>query len=766
VSDATERLATGLEQPAGHALDAVLRPTSVAVIGASADPTKRGHRAVRALQSSGFRGRIIPVNPAGGTLLGLPVARAPGDLDAPPDLVLVCTPAATVPRVLDEWAAAGARGAVVLAVGFREAGAAGERIEAEIAAIADRTGLRVLGPNTSGLLNVPLGLNLIGLDGVRAGPLALLVQSGNIALALVTEAARSGLGFSFVIGVGNEVDVRFDELLDFLAADGGTRGIAIHAEGFRDGRAFLAAAARAADAKPVVMIKGGRTERGGHAARSHTGAVAGSYDALHAGLRQAGVVEVLRTDELLPVLATLTAAPAGASAGRGVAILSDGGGQATLAIDDLHARGTPIAALAADTSERLRALLGPAAAVGNPVDLAGAADRDPAVFGHVLALLARDPAVGAALVVGLFGGYAIRFDASLLAAELAAAQRFGAIARDTGIPLVVHSLYAETQSEPLRALQCDGVAVVSSLEVACRCLHACVERRRALDRRARQPGWPAEVGASRHGAAPQRAAPSIRGGTPAPAGARATAAAAEPVEPGAPPDPLLAALDEDRHVLLETEARALLAPFGLPLVPARLCRTTTEVADAARELGAAVAVRVVSPSAPHKTDAGGVALGVAPSDAEAAAGRVFDAVHAWIRARGDDDPDIRGVLVSPMIARPAAELLVGVRRDPDFGPVLTVGAGGTGVEWLRDVATRVLPIADDDVDDMLDALRIAPVLRGHRGAPAIDRAAVVRAVHAVADCALACPRVAEIEVNPLFVGADGVLAIDVRVFLA
>jgi acetyltransferase len=750
---------TYASRPGRTDLDPVLRPASVAIIGASADPTKRGHRAVRALLASGYRGRIVPVHPAGGELLGLPVVTGPGALDSPPDLVLVCTPAPTVPRVLAEWAAAGARGAVVLAVGFRESGEGGARIEGEIAQIARSTGLRVVGPNTSGILNVPLGLNLIGLEAIPAGPLALLVQSGNIALALVTEAARAGLGFSFVIGVGNEADITFDEYLDFLAHDPATHGIAVHAEGFRDGRAFLAAAARAAPSRPIVALKGGRTERGGAAARSHTGAIAGSYDAFRAGVRQAGVVEVLRTDELLPTLATLVGQQV-VKAARGIALLSDGGGQATLAADDLHARGASLARLADSTVQRLRALLGSAAAVDNPVDLAGAADRDPPVFARALDIMAHDPDVGAVLIIGLFGGYAIRFDPSLLDGELDAAQRMTVSARDARVTLVVHSIYAATRAEPLRILERAGITVVESLEVACQCVHSAVARARGLERLARSSaGWPGQVGAPGHGNAPLAAASSMRGGHPA-----TPHTASVPADTEAPGDPFRLARAEHRRVLLETEARTLAEPFGVPLVDARFCATPDEVAAAAHAFAGLVAVRVVSPASPHKSDAGGVALAVAPHDAARAAERIREDVRTWTIDRGAQ-PDIRGVLVSPMLAPPVAELLVGIRRDPQFGPVLAVGAGGTGVEWLRDVATRVLPVSADDIEAMLAELRITALLNGYRGDPPVDRAALIRAIDAIARCALAYPAIAELEVNPLFTYADRVIAVDIRIFI-
>ncbi len=701
------------------------------IVGASADPTKRGNRAVRALRDSGFRGRIVPVHPGGGELFGLPVARGASDLAEPPDLVLVSTPAATVPAVLEEWGSAGARAAVVLAAGFAESGDSGSALERAVHDVAARTGMRVVGPNTSGILNLPIGLNLIGVDAVAPGSLSLLVQSGNIALALITEAARAGLGFSCVIGLGNEADVAFHECLDFLAADKYTGAIVIHAEGFRDGGAFLAAARRAAG-KPIVMIKGGRTTPGSSAARSHTGAISGSYAALRAGLAQAGVIEARRTDELLPVISTLVGQRPVLARG-GIVILSDGGGQSTIAVDNLAERSVPLASLGPRTQRRLRELLGPAAAVTNPVDLAGAADRDPLVFARALELIAFDQGIAGVLIVGLFGGYAIRFAPSLIDAEVEAARRLPEIARRAGIALIVHTVYAMSESEPLHALREAGILALGSLEVACRCASAVVERQAVVERLRSTPNeWPPGCG-------------SLQG-------------------TGSDRGVFDEARREGRSALLETEARELVASFGLSLVPARLCRTSDEAAAAASSIDH-VAVRAVSPSVPHKTEAGAVTLNVAHADVARATERVFEAVRTWC-ARRARNADIRGALISPMLARPVAELLVGIVRDPDFGPVITVGAGGTTVELQRDVATRVLPISPAEVHEMLRELRIAPLFAGYRGAPGADTGAIEHAVTALARCALACPEIAEIEVNPLFVYEDRAVAIDVRVFLA
>lgn len=689
---------------------------------------------MRALLESGYRGRIVPVHPTAKELLGLPVVASPDDLDTPPDLLLVCTPAATVPAVLEQWAAAGARAAVVLASGFAESGAAGRALEAAVARIARERGIRVVGPNTSGILNVPLGLNLIGLRNVRPGRLALLVQSGNITLQLVTEATtRSGHGFSFVVGAGNETDVCFHEYLEYFAAEPQTRAVLLHVEGFRAGRQFLETARRLAARLPIVLLKGARTDVGSAAARSHTGAVAGAYDVLQAGLRQAGVLEVTRTDELLHVGETIGTQPP-IPPGRGIALLADGGGHATHAIDALHARNAPLATLSADTRTQLRALLGPAAAVTNPVDLAGAGDRAPLVFARALNVLACDPAVGGVLVVGLFGGYAIRFAESLLAEEIAAAHEMAAIARAQGTALVVHSLYAARRSDPLVALTAADVPVVESLDVACVCIAAAAQRGVLLERLRTHPDvWNTPV----------RKAPAA-----------------------APADPIRTARQERRTVLLEPEARLLLEAAGAPLVNAVFCSTRDAAVRAAAGFAASVAVRIVSPAAAHKTEAGGIVLGVQGDEGVAGAwDRVMASVTQYARGTGVE-PDIRGVLISPMQAKPVAELIAGAVRDPQFGPVLTLGAGGIAVEVLRDVALRILPVNADEIVEMLDQLRIAPVLRGLRGRPGVAVDAVVRAALALADTLLAHDEILEIEMNPLFAYADRCVALDARAYVA
>ncbi|MCB9876649.1 MAG: CoA-binding protein [Planctomycetes bacterium] len=318
------------------ALDRIFRPRGVAIVGASSDPQKRGYQAIAALRQAAFAGGIHPVNPKGGEIRGLPVATSIAAIEGDVDLALVCTPAPTVPRVLAECAERGIAGAVVVALGFGEAGPDGEELERQLRRVVAETGIRVIGPNTSGILNPHRGLNLIGVQDVPAGRIALVSQSGNVSLQLMIESMRrSRVGFSTVIGVGNEIDLRFDEYLDWLGDEPNTAAIALYVEGFRRGQKFLETAAEVTTKKPVILLKGGRSVRGKAAARSHTGALAGSFPVFRAGLKQSGVILVRRSDELLHVAESLASQPARGSY-RGVAVLTDGGGHGTLATDALH----------------------------------------------------------------------------------------------------------------------------------------------------------------------------------------------------------------------------------------------------------------------------------------------------------------------------------------------------------------------------------------------------------------------------------------------
>lgn len=714
-----------------HQLERIFDPQSIAVVGASADPAKRGHQILRALADSGYDGDVYAVNPRGGTILDNSIYTSVEELPDGVDLAVLCTPAPSAPALVRACGERGVGGVVVLAVGYGESGEAGRALEADLVAASQASGVRVIGPNTSGLLNLHRGVNLIGARGVRAGGLALLVQSGNVALSLMTEVTeRSWDGVSICLGVGNQIDVGFTDAISYLETHEETHAVIVHVEGLRDARAFLASAARLARSKPIVAIKSGRTTEGAGAALSHTGSVAGPYDRFSAALAQAGVVEVARTDELLHVAETLGRQPA-CPPGQGILILSDGGGQGTLAADSLVESGAELATLSHDTAGELRRLLGSAAAVANPVDLAGAADTDPTLFASALETVVRDPSVGTVLVIGLFGGYGIRFSEELTSAEITTGTRMAHAVRSAEKGLVVHSMYAGHRSAPLAALGTEGVPVVGSLEVACRCANELQRRGRTLAR----PMW------------------SIGLEDP-------------PTDPGIPPHVVIdRARSEGRSILTEPEARELLSDAGLSFGRSTVVDSPGAAREAMSLFSEPVAAKLVSSVITHKSDAGGVVLGVDTPDDAAVAFRTIQARVSSYAAENDLEAGPIRMMLTPVLPPPRLELLLGGYRDPDLGPVLTMGAGGIWVEALRDVGHLVLPVDDLALDALLDGLTIARLLDGGRGNPPIDRRQIVSGARAIADALLRWPDIAEVEVNPLFVYQDEAVPVDARVVL-
>ena len=707
-------------------LQRLLSPRSVAVIGASNDPTKRGYQAIRTLLADGFPGAIYPIHPRATEILGLQAHRTVLDVEGDVDLALVCTPAGTVPDVLRQCGTKQVSGAVILAGGFSESGDAGRRLEQEALEVARAHGIRLVGPNTSGIFNLHARLNLVGFSNVEPGGLGIVSQSGNVALALVTEGQVNGhVGFSAYIGVGNQADLEFSDYLEYLGEDEPTKVPVLYVEGFKDGRRFLDVARRVTQRKPVVVYKSGRSAAGRRAARSHTGALAGSYEMTVGVLEQAGVTVVRQSDDILPVAEAMSLLPLPPSSG--VAVLADGGGHATIATDALIEAGLALVPLRGETRRALSTLLPPAASLDNPVDVAGGTDANPGVFADCARVLLADPAVGALLIVGLFGGYGLRFAESLAPVEEETADRLAALVQQVGKPIVLQSLYAPLKTAALARLRSRGVPTYGSIETAVSCLAAVVHYARATRRNAMR----ADAGAT----------------------------------PGAQPA-ARAILDRSRtagrHSLLEHEARALLRAYGIDVPPDALVRTSDELQGVAVDFGdRPLVMKIVSKDILHKSDVCGVRLDLVGEPALRAA---FDDIVRSARACVPD-AEIEGVLVCPE-ARKGVEVIIGVSRDPAFGPVMMFGLGGTFVEVLGDVVFRTLPLSEADVEDMLDELKAKDVLAGARGAKPVGRRALVDLMLKISTVALAHPEIVEIDLNPVIAYGDECVVVDARMITA
>jgi acetyltransferase len=632
-------------------LESILNARSVAIIGASKNETKRGYQTIRTLLDEKYEGKIYPVNPKEKRILGFKCYQNVTEIKEPVDVALVATPAKTLPNVLEDCGKKGVKGAVVLAGGFGEIGSQGRKLEDEMVAVAQKYNIRLIGPNTSGMLNLKDNLNLVGLRDAPRGDIALLTQSGNMALTLITEAKiRSRKGFSYYVGVGNEADIKFHEYLEFFRQDPATRAILMYVEGMRNGREFLQQAQKTTLEKPIILLKSGRSATGKRSAGSHTGALAGISEVAKGAFQRAGIVVIENSDELFPAAEALSCLPP--IKNNKVAILADGGGHATIAADLLTDLGIELPELSEKTQARLQKILPAAASVPNPVDVAGGTDADPSVFADCAEIILRDPNVGGLLIVGLFGGYGIRFAESLALMEEDAAHRMGKLVKQRKKPIVLHSLYNSEKPHALDLLRYYNIPVYDSLDISAKCISVLADYGRYLagyhTKAIFKLNWNAKA---------------------KPEGAKI----------------IKTALQEGRHSLLEYEAKKLFEIHGAPVTRDCLVQSADEAVQCALDLGTDVAMKIVSPDILHKSDAGGVRIKLGSEKEIRSAYREIMKNSKTYAPKAD----IKGILISPM-ADEGVEVIIGTKTDDQFGPIVMYGLGGIMVEILKDVSFRVL----------------------------------------------------------------------------
>ena len=702
-----------------------LSPRSIAIVGASNDPTKRGYQAIRYLIADDFSGNIYPIHPREDEILGLRAYPRVGDVVGDVDVALVCTPARTLPGILSELGEKGVRGAIVLAGGFGETGAQGQALEQETLNAAHEKGVRIVGPNTSGVFNLHAAMNLVGMPNVEPGGLGVISQSGNMALSIVTEASSRGhLGFSTYIGVGNQADIQFHEFLAHLGEDPNTFVPILYVEGFKAGREFLDVARNVTQRKPVVLYKSGRTRIGQESAKSHTGALAGSYEMSVDLMRQAGVVVARQSDHVVPIGEALQLLPPAMS--ERVAVLADGGGHATIAADSLTENGLQLPRLLEETTAKLAEILPPAASLVNPVDVAGGTDANPGVFADCAEILLQDPNVDGLLIVGLFGGYKLRFAESLGPIEDETARRLGVLVKRYNKPILLQSLYAPMRTDALQTLRRENIPVQESIEIATTCMTALAQYGHAKRRNVEHPPIPAK---------------------PIPDGVGGIMGTCR---------------SEGRLSLFEHEAIGLLRAYGVGMDNFLFVQSEDGLDAAMDAIDATpMVMKVVSKDILHKTEAGGVKLSLRSRESVHKAYReIMDGALAY-----KPDADIAGVLMGPM-AKPGVEVIIGMTRDPVYGPVMMFGIGGTLVEVLRDVSFRAIPLSRADAGEMLEQIKSGAILEGVRGAPPIDKDAVIDVMMKVSALVQAHPEIVELDLNPIFAHQVGCTVVDARIILA
>ena len=702
-----------------------LAPDSIAIVGASADPTKRGYKALIGLLQDGYEGKVFPINPKLESVLGVKAYSAISEIPQRVDLALLCTPAKSIPGLLEQCGANGIKGAVILASGFGEVDTAGAQLEQQVLDAAQQAGVRLVGPNTSGIFNLHKKLNLLALDNVKAGDIGIISQSGNMLLALALEAERNGyIGFSTYVGPGNQIDVDFADYLAYLGEEENTRVATFYVEGFKDGRAFLDVAKETAKVKPVVVYKSGSTEAGKQAASSHTGSLAGSYEMAVDLLRQAGVSVVKHSDEILPVaegLGRLQQAP-----GKRVAVLADGGGQATIATDRLLEAGLQLATISPVTQEALSNILFPQASVKNPIDVAGSTDANPSLLANCMAILAADNNVDMVFLVGMFGGYGIRFAEELKAAELETAATIAGLAQQIDKPLVVYSLYAQVNPPPLVRLRETGLPVYDSIEHAVKTMASLAERGEYI----------------KHSQEP----------------VNATAVSVDAAVTN-----MFASAEQQQRDLFEFEAKSMLRTYGVDVAHEVVAKNEAEVSGSLAQFGSdtPLVMKVVSKDILHKSDAGGVKLNLL---GEQQMQQAYSDIVASCQAY-NSQAEIEGVLITPMV-RKGTEVIIGMVRDPMFGPVLMFGLGGIFVEILEDVAFRSIPLSRHDAYSMIAQIKARKILDGVRGGESVDVDTLVDLLMQVSAIVEAHPQIAELDLNPVIAYSQGYAIADARVIVS
>ncbi len=707
-------------------LEKVLNAKSVAIIGASKDETKRGYQTIRTLSDEKYEGNIYPVNPKENSILGLKCYKNVNDIKAFVDMALIATPARTIPFILEDCGKKRVSGAVILAGGFGELGEKGKKLEDQVVAAAKKNHIRLIGPNTSGMMNLKENLNLVGLRDAPKGDIALLTQSGNMALTLFTEAkVKSRKGFTYYVGVGNEADIKFHEYLEFFQQDPDTKAILMYVEGMRQGREFLQQAYKTTQDKPIILLKSGRSSTGKRSAGSHTGALAGISEVAKGAFERAGIIVIENSDELFPAAETLSSLPP--IKNKSVAILADGGGHATIAADLLTDLGVNIPTLSEKTQAGLRKFLPEAASVPNPVDVAGGTDANPAIFADCAKIILKDPAVGGLLIVGLFGGYGIRFAESLSFLEEDAAHMMGKMIKKQKKPIVLHSLFSAAKPHSLDLLRYYGIPVYDSLDIACKCMGVLAQYGNYL--------------ASYH----------TRANFVMNWGAKTKSEGKKIIE---------TVRKENRKFLFEHEAKQLLKIHGALVSSDVLAETADDAVKIAKKIASPVALKIVSPDILHKSDAGGVKIKLSGEN------EIRNAFKEIVEnaKRFDPNAQIRGILVSPM-AKEGLEVIIGTKIDDQFGPIIMYGLGGVMVEILKDVSFRVLPITPTAAKKMIEETKSFPILDGVRGGSASDKKALRKLLLLCSEIIEAYPEIEEMDLNPVIVHEKGLSIVDARIIL-
>jgi acetate---CoA ligase (ADP-forming) len=694
-------------------LTALLAPRTIAVVGASRRDGTMGHQILHNLITYGFTGAVYPVNPKAASVCAVRAYSRVADVPDPLDVAMIVVPKEQVLEVAEECGAAGVKGLIVISAGFREVGSEGAARERQLMEIVRRHGMRMVGPNCMGIVNADPAVSMNATFATAMPPFghaAFVSQSGALGLSVLDHAREYGIGISQFVSVGNKPDVSGNDLLLAWETDASIKVILMYVENFGNPARFLEIAGRMTKTKPIIVVKSGRSRAGARAATSHTGALAASDTAVDALLAQAGVLRASTIEELFDMAMAFEARSLPRS--RRTAVLTNAGGPGILAADAMEACGLELVELSSTTVDALRPLFPKEASIRNPLDMIASAT--PAGYKTAMTALLADAAVD--VVVPIFvPPFGVK-------QEDVAEAIVGAAATATDKPVIAVLMGREGLPQGRAELHDARIPAYIFPESAARALAA-------LNRHVE---WAARPVAPR---SPM-------------ADVDATCACSI----------LAAAAADGREQLTQLEALALLRAYRIPVADAHLASTAEDAAGIAARLGYPVVLKVVSTDIVHKTDVGGVRAGIASEpELRTAYDEILMSVRAAVRTARVD-----GILVQRMM-RGECETIVGVTRDPSFGPLVMFGLGGIFVEALRDVVFRLAPLDDDEPMRMVTGLRGAKFFEGLRGAPPVDRSALVSVIRRLGQLAIDCPEIMELDINPLLAREHGTIALDARV---
>ncbi|MFV0423270.1 acetate--CoA ligase family protein [Oleidesulfovibrio sp.] len=692
---------------------ALFSPQAVAVIGASATKGKIGNVILANLLQAGYAGKIYPVNPHEKSILGLRCINRITNLSEKLDLAVVSIPPDAVLNTIDQLGSIGTKACIVITAGFKEIGGKGWHLEADVKKMAERHNIALLGPNCLGLINTSHFLNTTFATGQpRKGSIGFFSQSGALCVAILDWAQSKNIGFSNFISLGNKALLDEAHMLDYLADDPDTSVVLGYIEGVECGARFIKSARDATKRKPVIMLKSGTTAAGAKAASSHTGAITGADQAYDAAFNKTGIIRVRELEELFSLAQAFSMQPL--PEGPALAVVTNAGGPGILAADACEQSHLSMASLSGDTVEGLKQILPPFASFYNPVDLIGDAKADR--FCGAIDLVLRDPHVDTLLLLAApTARTGIEEIAQAIVQTVATYKK----------PVFCSLMGGKGIEQGKLILEAGGIPCYEFPEQAIKCIDAMYMYRSQ------------NLGGTRTDLCTMRNFTAAR-------------------------QVIDHAMKSDSQEIVEFQVHQILTAYGLSFPKTFLCRTSTEAVQAAEKIGYPVVLKIASPDISHKSDIGGVVVNLKTPTEVAKAFSTITTQASKLRK----DAYITGCIVQKMAPSGAKEVIVGVRRDPQFGPMLMFGLGGIYVEVLRDVSFRLAPLSREDARDMIREIKSFPLLRGIRGEAAIDFASLERIILAMSQLALDFPEILEAEFNPVLVYDSGALVADARAILS